>query len=84
MTINYTHDDLADLSPTIREIGNAKLAAGEDACLYLHDSGDCILWPSEADSIDDDGQNAVGRWQLTHEQARELRNVSGIGIEIFA
>jgi hypothetical protein len=35
-------------------------------------SGDCILWPDEESSIDDDGRNAIERWQLTAEESEEL------------
>lgn len=57
---------------TAAEIIQAKNTAGEDAFLWLHDSGDCILWPNEDSSIDDDGKNALDRWQVSPEVAEEL------------
>ena len=57
---------------TTNEILAAKAAAGDDAYLWLHDSGDCILWPTEEASINDDGQNAIDRWQVSSEVAAEL------------
>lgn len=56
---------------TANEILSAK-AQRDDAYLWLHDSGDCILWPTEESSINDDGKNAIGRWQVSEEVAAEL------------
>lgn len=51
-----------------------KKDAGETAYLWLNElAGDCILWPSEEDSIDDDGRNAIERWEVGKEIMAELR-----------
>lgn len=60
------------MSNTIETILAAKTAEGAGAYLWLHSSGDCILWSCEQDSIDDDGANAVGRWQLSKIEAEAL------------
>ena len=57
---------------TTQAITDAKRAAGPGAYLWLDDNGDCILWPSEDASIDDDGQRALARWHLTEDEAAAL------------
>lgn len=57
---------------TAAQILAAKTEAGADAYLWLHDSGDCILWPNEAASVNDDGARAIDRWQVSADVAAEL------------
>lgn len=60
------------MSNKISTILDAKKSAGSDAYLWLHDSGDCILWPTEEASENDDGKNAIGRWTLNKAEVNEL------------
>jgi hypothetical protein len=48
------------------------MKAASNGWLWAHDSGDVILWESEEDSVDDDGQRAVARWQVTREELDAL------------
>jgi len=48
----------------VTQIIERKRAEGPEAYLWAHDSGDVILWPSEAESVDDDGRRAVARWRV--------------------
>ena len=59
----------------ITEIMDAKVDAGADAYLFLDaNSGDCILWPNEASSVNDDGAQAVARWTLTKVEVEALED----------
>jgi len=49
-----------------------KHEAGDDAYLWVHDSGDIILWPSENASEGDDGAHAIARWSVSAETVDAL------------
>jgi hypothetical protein len=66
-------EERVDSQEKVQEIIDAKADAGADAYLWLHDSGDCILWPDEASSEDDDGSKAIKRWNLTLAEYRALK-----------
>lgn len=56
----------------VQKIIAKKKALGPGAYLWLHTSGDCILWASEDLATDDDGARAEARWRLTSAEADEL------------
>ncbi len=61
------------MTTIIEEILSAKYESGENAYLWLHSAtGDCILWPTEDASENEDSADAIGRWQLTATQSNAL------------
>jgi len=46
------------------QIIERKRNEGPEAYLWVHDSGDVILWETEAESVDDNGWRAVARWRV--------------------
>lgn len=57
----------------IEEILSAKVKSGENAYLWLQSAeGDCILWPTQDASENEDSADEISRWQLTVEEAKEL------------
>jgi hypothetical protein len=68
-------------SGLVDQILEQKQIAGPDAYLWLHDNGDCILWPNEQISEDDDGAHAIGRWQLDRLQQEALKQTGKVDEE---
>ncbi len=61
------------MTTQIEEILSAKLESGENAYLWLQSAaGDCILWPTQDASENEDSADEIGRWELTIDEAKEL------------
>jgi len=60
------------MTPLAAEILDKARQAGTEAYLWIHDSGDVILWPDKTSSVDDDGRHAIARWQVDEETAQDL------------
>jgi|GEM_PF-2324992 len=61
------------MTTNIEEILSAKVTSGENAYLWLRSAeGDCILWPTQDASENEDSADEIGRWQLTVDEANEL------------
>jgi hypothetical protein len=61
------------MTANIEEILSAKVKSGENAYLWLHSAeGDCILWPTQDASENEDSADEIGRWQLTVDETKEL------------
>ena len=54
------------MTTKIQEILAAKVESGENAYLWLQAAaGDCILWPTQDASENEDSADEIGRWLLT-------------------
>lgn len=61
------------MATKIEEILSAKQESGENAYLWLQSAeGDCILWPTQDASENEDSADEIGRWELTVDEAKEL------------
>lgn len=61
------------MNTKIEEILSAKQTSGENAYLWLQFAeGDCILWPTQDASENEDSADEIGRWQLTVDERNEL------------
>ena len=61
------------MTTKIEEILSAKLESGENAYLWLQSAeGDCILWPTQDASENEDSADEIGRWELTVDEAKKL------------
>jgi hypothetical protein len=51
----------------------AKAESGDNAYLWLKAAaGDCILWPTQDASENEDSGDEIGRWLLTAEETKAL------------
>ena len=61
------------MTTRIDEILSAKVNSGENAYLWLKSAdGDCILWPTQDASENEDSADEIGRWQLEVDETNEL------------
>lgn len=61
------------MTTKIDEILSAKTNSGENAYLWLQSAeGDCILWPTQDASENEDSADEIGRWQLAVDETNEL------------
>ena len=61
------------MTSKIEEILSAKNESGENAYLWLQAAvGDCILWPTQDASENEDSADEIGRWELTVDEANAL------------
>ena len=61
------------MTSKIEEILSAKDESGENAYLWLQSAaGDCILWPTQDASENEDSADEIGRWHLTVDEVNAL------------
>jgi hypothetical protein len=68
------NDDVAHdvVTSFMAEAVKARNNVDGDPVLYVHDSGDVILWANEDDAENDDGSRALERWSVSPECAEAL------------
>lgn len=67
---------LEDKSLEVSVVVERWIEAGRDAVLYVHDSGDVILWHDSESAENDDGRDAVDRWQVGPETVEALAPIA--------
>jgi len=67
---------LEETAPNASLIVERWIEAGRDAVLYVHDSGDVLLWACETDAMDDDGTKALARWLVDAESIEVLAPIA--------
>lgn len=61
------------MTTKIEQILTQKSNSGENAYLWLQSADrDCILWPTQDASENEDSADEIGRWELTVDEASEL------------
>jgi hypothetical protein len=61
------------MTTKIEHILSEKIKSGENAYLWLQSiDRDCILWPTQDASENEDSADEIGRWDLTVDEANEL------------
>lgn len=62
------------MSALTEEIIESKNQAGDNAFLWLHNNGLCVLWPSEKEYLanTDDLSQAIESWTLNKEDVEDM------------
>jgi hypothetical protein len=61
------------MTSRIEHILSEKRNSGDNSYLWLQSADrDCILWPTQDASENEDSGDELGRWELTVDEAKEL------------